>query len=295
MGDFILSSSSTADLPKEHFEKRDIHYICYHYFLNDEEYVDDLGQSMPLVKFYEAMRQGASTKTTQINVDEFVKYFTPFLEQGLDILHVELSSGLSGVISSANIAKNTLLEKFPDRKLYIVDSLAASGGLGLLMETLADLRDEGKDLDELYSWIEEYKLNMHHWFFVSDLTYLVRGGRVSKVSGWVGNMLNIHPLLNIDMEGRLIPRFKVRGKKKVINQTLNQMMEHAENGLDYSKKCFISHADALEDAQKLAQLIEEKFPKLNGKVQLSNIGTTIGSHTGPGTVNLFFWGNKRTD
>ncbi len=295
MGDFILSSSSTADLSKEHFEKRDIHYICYHYFLNNEEYVDDLGQSMPLAKFYEAMRQGVLTKTTQINVDEFVKYFTPFLEQGLDILHVELSSGLSGVISSANIAKDTLLEKFPDRKLYIVDSLAASGGLGLLMETLADLRDEGKNLDALYNWIKEYKLNMHHWFFVSDLTYLVRGGRVSKVSGWVGNMLNINPLLNIDMEGHLIPRFKVRGKKKVINQTLNQMIGHAEDGLDYKRKCFISHADALEDAQKLAQIIEEKFPKLNGKVQLSNIGTTIGSHTGPGTVNLFFWGNKRTD
>lgn len=295
MGDFILSSSSTADLPREHFEKRNIHYICYHYFLDDKEYIDDLGESMPIVEFYEAMRQGALTKTTQVNVEEFINYFTPFLEQELDILHVELSSGLSGVISSATIAKNILIEKFPERKLYIVDSLAASGGLGLLMDTLADFRDAGKNIDDLYYFIEEYKLNMHHWFFVSDLTYLVRGGRVSKVSGWVGNMLNINPLLNIDMEGHLIPRLKVRGKKKVIHQTLNKMIEHAEGGLEYEKKCIISHADALEDAQKLAQLIEENFPKLDGKVQLTNIGTTIGSHTGPGTVNLFFWGDKRTD
>lgn len=295
MSDYIISCCSTADLSKEHFEKRDIHYVCFHYFLNGTEYPDDLGQSISFPDFYKAMTDGAETKTSQVNVSEYVYFFTPFLEQGRDILHVCLSSGLSGTINSARSAAEILAPQYPDRKIYIVDSLGASSGYGLIMETLADKRDGGMDVDTLHTWVEENKLRMHHWFFSTDLTFYVKGGRISKAAGWFGGILKICPLLNMDNLGRLIPRTKIRGKKKVIEEAVNRMEQFAEGGLDYSGKCFISQSECYEDARAVADLVEEKFKNLNGRVVINYVGTTIGSHTGPGTVALFFWGAERKD
>ena len=277
MSDYVISCCSTADLTKEHFEKRNISYICFHYELNGKEYADDLGQSMPFDQFYKAMQDGASTKTSQVNADEFEEYFEGFLKEGKDVLHVCLSSGISGVINSANVAKADLEEKYPGRKILVVDSLGASSGYGLFMDKLADLRDEGRPIEEVHAW-----------------AFYIRGGRISKASGFFGTMLNICPLLNMDDQGKLIPRFKIRTKKKVIRAVVDKMEEYAEGGLDYSGKCYISQSACIEDAREVARLVEERFPKLNGKVEINNIGTTIGSHTGPGTVALFFWGNKRT-
>lgn len=295
MGDYIISCCSTADLSEKHFLERDIHYICFHYELDGVSYTDDLGKTMNLDDFYKAMSEGADTKTSQINADEYEKYFEGFLKQGKDLLHVTLSSGISGTINSALIAADNLKEKYPDRKIYIIDSLAASSGYGLLMDKVADLKDAGMGIDELKNWIEDNKLRVNHWFFTTDLTFFIKGGRVSKVSGFVGNLLNICPLLNVDYQGKLIPREKIRTKKKVIAETVNKMVLNADNGTDYSDKCYISMSACIEDAQAVAKLVEEKFPKLNGKVLINNIGTTIGSHTGPGTVALFFWGEKRMD
>ena len=206
-----------------------------------------------------------------------------------------LSSGITGVFNSANIAKDMLEEKYPNRKIYIVDSLAASSGFGLLMDKLADLRDEGKSIDEVYEWALANRLKLQHWFFSSDLTFFVKGGRVSKTSGFVGNMLNICPLLNVSVEGKLIPRYKIRTKRKVIEAIVKKMEEQAENRLEYTGKCYISQSACYEDARAVADLIESRFPKMNGKVLINSIGTTIGSHTGPGTVALFFWGDERVD
>ncbi len=295
MSDYVLSGCSTADLSKEHFNKRNISYICFHYELDGVSYPDDLGETMDFKIFYQKMRDGSDTKTYQINADEFCEYFDPILASGKDILHVCLSSGITGVLNSALIAKDMMEEKYPDRKVYIVDSLCASAGFGLFLDTLADKRDEGMSVDELYEFAEAHKKELQHWFFTSDLTFFIKGGRVTKTAGFVGQMLNICPLLNVDFEGKLIPRFKIRGKKKVIIETVKKMEEFATDGLDYSGKCFISNSDCLEDAQAVAALIEEKFPKLNGKVEIFDIGTTIGSHTGPGTVALFFWGSERVD
>ena len=295
MSDYILSCCSTADLSKEHFDRRGIHYVCFHYMLNDVSYPDDLGQSIAFEDFYRMMTEGADTKTSQVNVAEFIDYFTPFLKEGKDILHVSLSSGLSGSVNSARTAAEMLSEEYPDRKIYVVDSLGASSGYGLIMETLADMRDEGKSLDELHDWIEANKLRLHHWFFSTDLTFYVKGGRISKASGFFGTMLNICPLLNMDNLGRLIPREKIRTKKKVIKTIVDRMEECADDGLDYSGKCFISQSACVEDAKAVAALVEERFPKLNGKVEINYVGTTIGSHTGPGTVALFFWGKERVD
>lgn len=295
MTNYILSCCSTTDLTEEYFNKRDINYICFHFSLDGKQYDDDLGKSVPFDEFYKAMSEGAETKTSQVNVDEFIAYFTTFLEQGLDILHVCLSSGLSGVYNSANIARNDLIEKYPNRKIYIIDSLGASSGYGLLMDKLADLRDSGMDIDKLYDWAKEHKLELHHWFFSTDLTFYVKGGRISKVSGWFGTIMNICPLLNMNDQGQLIPRFKIRGKKKVIQELVNKMEENAQNGLYYEGKCYISNSDCYEDAKAVAELIEKRFPKLNGQVEINSVGTTIGSHTGPGTIAIFFWGGKRND
>lgn len=295
MSDYVLSCCSTADLTKKHFEARDISYICFHYEMDGKQYSDDLGQTMDFDTFYKAMANGADTKTSQVNADEFEAYFEKFLKQGKDILHVCLSSGISGVLNSAMIAKEELSERYPDRKILVVDSLGASSGYGLLMDRLADLRDEGKSLEEVYQWAEENKLKVHHWFFSTDLTFFIKGGRISKTSGFIGGVLNICPLLNVDNNGKLIPRFKIRTKKKVIRAIVDKMEEYADGGLDYAGKCYISQSDCYEDAREVADLIEARFPKLNGKVEIYSIGTTIGSHTGPGTVALFFWGSERTN
>lgn len=295
MSQYILSCCSTADLTKEWFEKRDIRYACFHFELDGQDYLDDLGQSISMETMYQKMLEGASTKTSQISVLEYEEYFEEMLSKGFDVLHLCLSSGISGTYNSACIARNELMEKYPDRKLYIVDSLAASSGFGLLMETLADMRDKGDDIDTLHDWIEENKLRLQHWFFSTDLTFFIRGGRISKTSGFIGSVLNICPLLNVDFEGKLIPREKIRTKRKVIERIIEKMETYAKDGNEYSGKCFISHSDCLEDAKAVAALVEARFPKLNGKAEIFSIGATIGSHTGPGTVALFFWGNERKD
>ena len=295
MSDYIISCCSTADLSKEHFQARDIKYVCFHYILNGEDYSDDLGQSIPFEEFYKKMAEGAETKTSQVNVSEYIDFFTPFLKEGKDILHVTLSSGISGTINSARSAAEILAQDFPERKIYIVDSLGASSGYGLLMDKLADLRDEGKSLDEVFRYAEKHRLNVHHWFFSTDLTFYVKGGRISKTAGAIGGVLNICPLLNMDNQGRLIPRYKIRTKRKVIRTIVDKMAEYADHQTDYNGKCYISHSECYEDARAVADLVESRFPYLNGKVEINNVGTTIGSHTGPGTVALFFWGDTRTE
>lgn len=293
MANYYLSCSSTADLSKERFEQRDIHYICFHFELAGQDYLDDLGESVPPETLYRRMSEGADTKTSQIAISEYEEYFEAMLQNGKDILHLTLSSGISGTYNSACIARDMLMEKYPDRKIYIVDSLAASSGYGLLMETLADMRDSGLELDALHDWAEENKLRLHHWFFSTDLTFYIKGGRISKTSGFIGTVLSICPLLNVDFEGHLIPREKIRTKKKVIERIVEQMEENAQDGTDYAGKCFISQSACMEDAQAVAALVEARFPRLSGKVEIYPIGATIGSHTGPGTVALFFWGKKR--
>lgn len=293
MNEYILSCCSTADLTEEHFRERGISYICFHYELDGKDYMDDLGKSIPFDKFYKMMQDGAETRTSQVNAEEYKAYFEPFLKEGKDILHVSLSSGISGTVNSAMIAKAELEEDYPNQKILIVDSLGASSGYGLLMDKLADLRDEGKTLEEVYEWAESNKLKLHHWFFSTDLTFYIKGGRISKTAGVIGGVLNICPLLNMDNNGKLIPRFKIRTKKKVIRTIVDKMEEDADKGLDYSGKCYISQSACYEDARAVAELVESRFPKLNGKVEIYSIGTTIGSHTGPGTVALFFWGKER--
>ena len=295
MSDYILSCSSTVDLTPQQMKERNLRYVCFHFILDGQDHKDDMGQSIAPEELYSRMVAGAEAKTSQVALGAYTEYFEQLLQEGKDILHVEFSSGLSGSYNSARLVVEDLKEKYPDRKIYLVDSLAASSGYGLIMETLADMRDAGKSVEELYQWIEENRLRMHHWFFSTDLTFYIRGGRISKTAGAVGTLLGICPLLNMDNLGRLQPREKIRTKKKVIRRIVEMMEAHAQDGTEYSGKCYICQSACLDDAKAVAALVEEKFPKLQGKVEIYPIGATIGSHTGPGTVALFFWGDERKD
>lgn len=295
MNDYVLTCCSTADISKEAFEERKIYYACFHFKIDEQEYLDDLGKSYPIDKFYEAIKKGAKPVTAQVNSEQYIELWEPFLKENKNILHVTLSSGISGTINSALLAQRYLKDKYPNLEIKIVDSLGASSGYGMFMTYLADKRDEGYSFEECYKWAEENKLNVHHWFFSTDLTSYRRGGRISATSFFLGQLLKICPLLNMDNLGRLIPRKKIRTKEKTIVEMVEKMVEHAQNGVNYDGKCYLCHSACLEDAQKVVALIEEKFVNLKGKVVINNIGTVIGSHTGPGTVALFFMGDKRID
>ena len=295
MNDFILACATTADMPKAFFKERDIKYLYFHFLLDDKQYDDDFGESYPFSDFYQRIADGGMPTTCQINVDEHMEFFEKYLKDGKDILFISLSSGISGSFNSCQIAARELSEKYPDRKILVVDSLAASSGYGLFVKKIADLKDEGKSIDEVYNWAEDNKLNVHHWFFTSDLTHLKRGGRVSSASALLGSLLGICPLLNVSFEGKLEARKKIRGKKTVIKEIVATMEEHAKGGASYNGECFISHSDCIEDAKAVKDLVEERIPALKGKVLINDIGAVIGSHTGRGTVALFYMGDKRID
>lgn len=295
MANFELTCCSTADMYREYFEERKIPYACFHFTMDGKEYPDDMGISMPIKEFYERVAAGAQPTTSQVSTGDYIDLFTPILEAGKDIVHLTLSSGISGTYTSCVAAADILKENYPERKLIVIDTLAASSGYGLLVDYAADLRDEGLGAEEAAKKIEEVKLKVNHWVFSTDLTSYYRGGRISKTSAVVGGLLNICPIIHVNHEGKLIVVGKCRGKKKAIDEMLKRMESLAENRTQYSGKCYISNSACGEDARKLASLIEEHFPSLNGKVLINDIGTVIGSHTGPGTVAVFFWGDERKD
>ena len=194
------------------------------------------------------------------------------------------------------VAAQMLADRYPQGgKVRVNDSLAASSGFGLLVECAADVRDSGASLDETAAWIEEHKLNLHHWFFSTDLSSYLRGGRISAASAIIGTALKICPLMTVDCEGELAPREKIRTKKRAISEMAKTVMAHLQDGANYSGKCIMSHSACREDAEAVAALIEEQVPQLKGKIEINSIGALIGSHTGPGTVAVFFMGDKRVD
>ena len=291
---YILSCCSTVDLTPEHLAARSVPFIGFHYVINGKEYVDDMGASMSSKEFYSYIRNGADTSTSQVAVGEYVDYFRKMLEEGKDILHVTLSSGISNTVQSATAAADLLRPEYPDRKLYIVDSLCASSGGGLFIDLLADRRDAGADIEELYDWAMAHRHDVLHWFCSTDLTYYVKGGRVSKVGGVLGGIFEICPLLNVSPSGKLVVISKVRTKKKVLAALVDKMQKHATGGLSYSGKCYISHSDCLEDAESVRDQIFKRFPNVTD-IPIFDIGTTIGCHTGTGTVALYFVGDARED
>lgn len=293
MPTFTLTCCSTADRPKSFFDGRDIPYACFHWNEGGVDHLDDLYQSISPDEFYAAISAGATPTTSQVSVGEYVDLWEPIVSRGQDVLHVSLSSGLSGAYNAATIAARQVMGDHPGRRVLVVDSLGASSGYGMLVDYLADLRDDGASLDDAYRWALDNRLHVHHWFFSTDLTSYIRGGRVSRVSGFVGTALRICPVLDMNDEGKLIPRDKIRTKGKAAKDVVARMLEHAQGGAAYDGKCSISMSACRADAERVRDLVEAQFPALAGTVTINDIGTVIGSHTGPGTVALFFMGDER--
>ena len=290
---FTLSCCSTVDLPYAHLVQRQIPVLFYTYVVDGQEYVDDMGRDPEaLPRFYRFLQEGKLPQTSQINVATYMEFFEQQLQKG-DLLHIAFTSGQSGSVNNAYIAAETLREKYPERKIQVIDSLCSSSGYGLLVDEAADLRDAGKSLEETAQWVLANRNKVHHQFFSSDMTQFRRTGRVSGAAAMVATIMNICPIMRLDDKGAIKAYGKVRGKKKAVEATVNAMEEHAQGGRDYDQRCFVCHSQCPEDAQMLIDALEERFPRLRGKIRLCDIGTIIGSHSGPGTVAVFFMGDER--
>ena len=296
MSEFLLTTESPADLSKEYYEETGIPYIPYHFQVNDGELLTDyVGEGMTVKELSEMMDKGVVPKTSQPNSAEYEEFFEPFLKQGKDIFHVVFSSGLSGAYNACVAAVEELKEKYPDRKIIAVDSRAASPGFGLLVDEVYSRYKNGATMEELEDFVLKERNHVQHWFYVTDLKYLKNGGRVSATSAALGNLLNICPLMFVNPAGELKVFEKVRGKKKIISATVDKMVEHAQGGKDYNGKCFLGHFNAPEEAAAVKAAIEERIPNINGGVRIFEIGKTIGAHSGPGTIAVFFWGDDKVD
>ena len=290
---FTLSCCSTVDLPYSYMESRDIPVLFYTYVVDGVEYDDDMGRDPEaLPRFYRFIREGKLPQTSQINVAAYMEFFERLLQKG-DLLHIAFTSGQSGAVHNAFLAAEELRAKYPERKLVVIDSLCSSSGYGLLVDSAADLRDQGKSLEEVEQWVLAHRNRVHHQFFSSDMTQFRRTGRVSGAAATVATVLNICPIMRLDDTGSIKAYSKVRGKKKAVEVTVETMAQCAEGGADYDGKCFVCHSQCPQDAQLLIDAIEQRFPKLKGRIRLCDIGTIIGSHAGPGTVAVFFYGNER--
>ncbi len=288
---FKLVTDNTADLPLEYLRLHDVDYMFLSYILDGQAYVK--GKELDWKEFYALMRSGKMPTTSQVNPDEAKSFFEECIKESQEILYLAFSSGLSGTCNSARIAAEEVMEEHPGVKIAVVDSLCASLGEGLFVHKAVQLRDKGKSLEETVEWLEEHKLNVVHAFTVDDLFHLFRGGRVSRATAIVGTLASIKPRLHVDNEGHLIVIGKVRGRRKSLNSLVDYMEEKMgswtqENKDDY---IFISHGDALEDAEYVRDQIKERFGMEH--FLINNIGPTIGAHSGPGTIALFFMGEER--
>ncbi len=293
MNEYILSCGSAVDLSLQKLLERKIDWIPFTFSIDGKEYEDDLGQTITYHEFYNKIKNGAITKTAQINENKFIEHYEPFFMNGKDVICVCISSGISGTYNSALSAKKELERKYAGQKMYVIDSLGASSGYGLLMDILADARDEGLNAEQLVQKAENMKLNIQHLFFSTDFTTYVRGGRVSKTMAIIGTILKICPILYVNEVGKLVQYKKVRTKKKAKFQMVDEMFKMCNENNEYNEKCYISHSDCYDDALEIAEILVSKFPNLKNKIEIYSIGTTIGSHSGIGTCAVFFIGNKR--
>ena len=284
MSNYVLITDSASDLPSRIAESLEVEILPMKYMVNDTPCVD---KDFDMENFYNLLRGKALSLTSQTNVEEFSSYFSGYLENGKDILYVGFPLSLSGMNNSARIAARELSEKYPERKIIVIDSVSASIGQGLLVYYAALKKKSGATIDEVASFVNENKLKFCHWFTVDDLYFLKRGGRISQATAVVGSILNVKPLLSMNDEGKLYVFDKIRGKKKV----LDLMSSKIENLNSNYKKVFVGHADCLDDARYVAERISSENHSLD--VTITHLGPIIGTHTGPGTVALAFVGNSR--
>lgn len=285
---FVIVTDTNADFPEEYLKNHGLGRLCLSFSVNGKTFCADK-DVIDEHAFYDQMRAGADVKTMQVNPEQAKSYFEQYLKDGIEVLYLAFSFGLSGSYNSALIAADELKESYPDLRVVVVDTLCASLGQGLLTHYAVTMKESGKSLDEIVSWVEENKLHLCHMFTVDDLNHLYRGGRVSKTTAVLGTVLNIKPLLHVDDAGKLIPLGKVRGRKQSLIGLVNMMEERI--GSYHNEVFFISHGDCLEDAKFVAAEVQKRFGIQKHLIHF--VGPTIGAHSGPGTVALFFLGEKR--
>lgn len=291
--EFILSCESTVDMPFSYINGRDIPVIFYTYNVDGTDYVDDmLRDPEALPRFYKMLDDGKLPTTTQLNVFQYEEFFDEQLQKG-DLLHITLGTGMTRSYQNACLAAEDMREKYPDRKIIVVDSVCSSSGYGMLVDCAADMRDRGATMEEIEKWLTDNRHNIHHQFFSTELKHYRRSGRMSGTTAMIATVLNICPIMRLDYKGSIIAYGKVRGKKNAVKTTVDTMEAHAQNGKNYNGKCFICHSQCLGDAEELKAAVEERFPNVHN-IRICDIGTSIASHCGPGTVAVFFFGDERT-
>lgn len=290
MRDYVIVTDSTTDLPAEYVKKHGLYMMSLPYTIDGTTYTWE--QPMPIKQFYDKMRGGALPTTSQANLEEAEALYESILKsRDADILHVAFSSGLSGSFNTCRLAAADVQEKYPDRKIIVVDSLAAALGEGLFVHKAVTLKEAGKSLDETVTWLEKNKEHLVMNFTVDDLFHLHRGGRLSKTAAIVGTMINLKPVLHVDNEGHLVMLSKVRGRKKSLISLVDCMEKQIGSWKDKNDIIFIGHGDCEEDARFVADLIKQRLGFETFLIDY--IGPTIGAHSGPGTVALFYMGDYR--
>ena len=290
MQNYILMTDSDSDLPYALKVQYDIPVVYMPYTLDGKEYFDDLGQTLDHKSFFDAMRQGAHPTTSALNETVYEEYFEPYFEKEQDILFLAFSSQLSGTINAIRAARETLLEKYPERKFVLVDTLSISGPQTLLVLKAHEMYRAGESIDAVAEWVEANKLRAQAFFTVDDLKYLQRGGRVSPAAAAIGSLLDLKPILTETREGKLAAAQKVRGRKKALGYMVDKAVESIDDPAE--SICLVLHADAQDDAKKLAIMLHDRIPTLT--VRVENVGPVIGTHAGPGTVAVCFIGKERT-
>lgn len=290
MENYVILTDSTTDLPADLIEKHGIAVLPLFFTIAGKEYRNyPDGREMDDKAFYNSLREGNMAATTQITANTFIETFEPYLQNGRDVLYIGFSSALSGTYNSSVTAVEELSARYPERKIFTVDSLSASMGEGLLVYLASLEKEKGRTIEEVRDWVLNNRLRLCHWFTVDDLNHLKRGGRVSATTAFIGTMLGIKPILHVDDQGRLIPVGKTRGRNQSLEILVQKMAETSEN--PENQVIFISHGDSIEDARKVETLVREKLHVKD--VVINYIGPVIGAHSGPGTIALFFLGSKR--
>ncbi len=294
MHSYVLSCSSAADLTPELLHESNIHYIPFTIKLDGRDIVDNMGGDITPDVFYKKLSDGSQAVTRPITEAEYTEYFRQFLEDSRDIIHVSLSSVLSGCYNEAVKAAKKLREEYPNRNIEVIDSYSASSGYGMFMLMAAEKRDEGIGFYELTSWIEEHRLNISNTFYTTDLSYLVRGGRLSKTAAAFGHMFNLYPVMNMDHHGNFEIMERIKGRDKIEVRLAEIMKKEALNEADYSGPCFVCDSNR-EYGEMLADAVEQAFPQLKGRIKKFSFGCAIGTHVGPDAAALFFVGKKRIE
>ena len=289
MSEYVITTDNNSDLPEKYFKDHGVGCMYLSYSMDGKNYTHE--NFLTEHEFYEAMINGSMPTTAQVNPENAKTLLEPYLKEGKDILHIAFSSGLSGTYNSSRIAAEELMEEYTDRRIIVVDSLSASLGQGLLVWLAQQKKELGQTLEDVADWVEKNKLKMVHLFTVDDLNHLYRGGRVSRTTAIVGSMLNIKPVLHVDNEGKLTAIGKVRGRKKALQELVKLMDEKIGSFGADCDTIFISHGDCEQDAQYVAAKVKEKYNIKN--IIINQVGATIGAHSGPGTMALFFVGDVR--